>query len=221
MNDLGNGLVQRETARMADRAQVMLELLNAVERNNAQTQRRLASELGIALGLANAYLRRCIKKGWVKARQVPAGRHIYYLTPRGFAEKSKLTVQYLYYSFEFFRQAKTDYIELFEEARKRGQVRLAFSGKSDLTEIAAICIPEAGVDIVAIVDDSASGTRFLGFPLVRSFDEMSQEPDAIVVTDSRQPHETCKALIARFGRNRVLVPKLLNLGPNHGQETSG
>jgi DNA-binding MarR family transcriptional regulator len=72
-----------------------LELLQSVERDGGQSQRRLAAELGIALGLVNAYLKRCIKKGLVKVSAAPARRYAYYLTPHGFAEKSRLTVEYL------------------------------------------------------------------------------------------------------------------------------
>src|SRR6266568_2612239 len=87
---------------------IVLGLLESVERDGGQSQRRLASELGIALGLVNAYLKRCVKKGLLKANQAPARRYVYYLTPQGFAEKSRLTVEYLSYSFRFFRQAKAD-----------------------------------------------------------------------------------------------------------------
>ena len=78
-----------------ENARVMLGLLESVERDGGQSQRRLASELGIALGLVNAYLKRCVKKGLVKVGQAPARRYAYYLTPQGFAEKSRLTVEYL------------------------------------------------------------------------------------------------------------------------------
>ncbi len=92
----------------AEASRIMLGLLDAVEQDRAQSQRHLASELGIALGLVNAYLKRCVKKGLVKIGEAPARRYAYYLTPQGFAEKSRLTVEYLSYSFSFFRQAKTD-----------------------------------------------------------------------------------------------------------------
>src|SRR5215468_1944263 len=75
--------------------QVVLGLLESVERNGAQSQRHIAAELGIALGLVNAYLGRCVKKGLVKVHNAPARRYAYYLTPQGFAEKSRLTVQFL------------------------------------------------------------------------------------------------------------------------------
>ncbi len=194
-----------------DQARIILGLLDSVERDGAQSQRRLASELGIALGLVNAYLRRCIKKGLVKAQEAPARRYVYYLTPTGFAEKSRLTVEYLSYSFSFFRQAKEDYIGLFAAAQHRGIAQVVLAGKSDLAEIAAICALQSGVEIVALVDAAWGEDRFMGVPVLRDFDGLGEGPAAIVVTDLLTPGETYKALAARFGDDRILVPALLRI----------
>lgn len=80
---------------------IILGLLKSVEQDGGRSQRRLAAELGIALGLVNAYLKRCVSKGLVKVQNVPARRYAYYLTPKGFAEKSRLTVNYLTSSLIF------------------------------------------------------------------------------------------------------------------------
>src|SRR6187549_1606185 len=80
-------------------AEITLGLLTAIEENSAVTQRSVASDLGIALGLANSYLKRCVRKGLVKVAQVPSRRYAYFLTPQGFAEKSRLTAEYLSHSF--------------------------------------------------------------------------------------------------------------------------
>src|ERR1700758_56124 len=108
---------------------IILGLLSSVESDGARSQRRIAAELGIALGLVNAYLKRCIKKGLVKVHDAPARRYAYYLTPLGFAEKSRLTVQYLSASFSFFRQAKADCTAVFEAARAAGFTRLLLAGQ--------------------------------------------------------------------------------------------
>jgi DNA-binding MarR family transcriptional regulator len=190
----------------------MLNLLVSVERDAGQSQRRLASDLGIALGLVNAYLKRCVKKGLVKVGQAPARRYAYYLTPQGFAEKSRLTVEYLSDSFSFFRQARTDCAEIFTTARALGFGRVAIAGKSDLAEIARICALDAGVDIVAIVDPQAAAATFVGLAVLPSFD--AAEPfDAIVVADLRSPRTTFEDAVTRVGADRVLVPKLLGLNP--------
>ena len=57
---------------------VTLSILEAIENKNDMTQRHLADNLGVALGLANSYLKRCVKKGLVKIHQAPANRYLYY-----------------------------------------------------------------------------------------------------------------------------------------------
>ena len=196
-------------------AQIVLGLLESVERDGAQSQRRLATELGIALGLVNAYLKRCVKKGYVKVSNAPPHRFAYYLTPQGFAEKSRLTVEYISYSFSFFREAKSDCAELFELALERGLTRVALAGVSDLAEIASICAVESAVKIAVVVDAVSTRTSFVGIPVATSFDAIADEVDAVVVTDLKTTAETIEAAQARFGADRVLVPALLR--PRNGK----
>ncbi len=190
-------------------AQIVLGLLESVERDGAQSQRRLATELGIALGLVNAYLKRCVKKGFVKVSNVPSHRYAYYLTPQGFAEKSRLTVEYISYSFSFFRQSKSDCTTLFDAARERGFTRLALAGVSDLAEIAAICAVESSVKISAVVDAQSERSSFVGIPVVSSFEAIEAEVDGVVITDLKTTAETIAAALGRFDADRVLVPSLL------------
>jgi DNA-binding MarR family transcriptional regulator len=193
------------------RPPIVLGLLESIERDGAQSQRRIATELGVALGLVNAYLKRCIKKGLVKVREAPAKRYAYYLTATGFAEKSRLTVQYLSYSFTFFREARTECARVCQAARARDLVRLVLAGKSDLAEIAAICALQSGLKIIAMVDSEAAGSSFLGAPVVGSFDELAAEFDAIIVTDLISMERTSDAAVARFGADRVLTPDLAGI----------
>jgi DNA-binding MarR family transcriptional regulator len=192
-------------------SRIMLGLLDAVEQNRAQSQRLLASELGIALGLVNAYLKRCIKKGLVKVRTAPARRYAYYLTPQGFAEKSRLTVDYLSYSFGFFRQAKTDCSELLKTASARGVGKILLVGQTDLAEIASLCAMEHGVKIVGVVQKGAAKPEFIGLPVFADFDSIAEPFDAVLITDLLKPRETCEAAVNRFGVEHVLVPDLLRV----------
>lgn len=196
-----------------EQTRIVLGLLEYVGRGGEQSQRRLASELGVALGLANAYLRRCIRKGLVKVRQAPARRYAYYLTPRGFAEKSRLTLEFMSYSFALFRRAKADCTAALETARERGYARIALLGASDLAEIAAICALDGGFAITAVVDATIEAQRFAGAPVVRDMDLLSPPPDAVLVTDMRAAAATLRAAVAKFGAERVLVPALLGVRP--------
>jgi DNA-binding MarR family transcriptional regulator len=189
---------------------IVLNLLNSVD-DGAQSQRRLAEELGIALGLVNAYLKRCIKKGFVKVSQAPARRYAYYLTPKGFAEKSRLTVQYLSSSFSFFRQARADCTRVFQLAREQNFQNLVLCGRSDLAEIAMLSAVDCDVSIVGIVDQNANETRFVGLQVVSGYDRLMVPFDAVIITDVVNPSRAFDEAVRLYGPGRVLAPSLLGL----------
>jgi DNA-binding MarR family transcriptional regulator len=197
---------------------IVLGLLSSVETDGARSQRHIAAELGIALGLVNAYLRRCVKKGLVKVQDAPARRYAYYLTPQGFAEKSRLTVQYLSDSFSFFRKAKEDCTRVIEEAAALGFDRLVLAGKSDLAEIAILCAAEVGATVVAVVDPLTAGSRFVGGEVVDSYAGVKSGFEAVIVTDVVSAEASYELAVEAVGRDRVLFPTLLGLRPRKETE---
>lgn len=188
----------------------LLELLDAVDRQSNLSQRYLASRMGVALGLANSYLRRCVRKGYVKITHAPANRYLYYLTPSGFAEKSRLTVKYLSTSFDFYRRAGHSCTAVFQDCARRGWSRVALCGASDLAEIALLRALQAGITVVGVVDRTMTGESFFGRPLWRSLSDAGAF-DCCVLTDLRAPRETLERLIGEIGRERVLVPDILRI----------
>jgi DNA-binding MarR family transcriptional regulator len=204
----------------ADNSRIVLGLLESVERDGAQSQRKLASDLGIALGLVNAYLKRCVKKGLVKIGNAPPRRYAYYLTPHGFAEKSRLTVEYLSSSFSFFRRARGDCSAVLKAARAKNWDRVVLIGVSDLAEIAAICALEQGVTIVAVVDAKSATDRFVGAPVVPSLATVPGEFDALVVTDLQATRESVKSVVDQLDAGRVLVPELLGIRLDRATESA-
>jgi DNA-binding MarR family transcriptional regulator len=209
---------------------VMLGLLSAVERDSTVTQRHLARELGIALGLANAYLRRCAKKGLIKMRQAPLNRYAYYLTPRGFAEKGRLTAEYLTLSLDFFRRARRDCAALLAACDARGWRRVALAGAGELAEIAVLGATETKIEIVAVID-AAGGRSCAGRPVVRGLAAAlamtgDGSLDAIIATDTRAPQLSFEAILAEASRHgmaaeRILAPELLRITPRPKRSVRG
>src|SRR5881397_209507 len=79
-----------------------LTVLDAVARDQHITQRSLAAKLGIALGLTNIYLKRLIRKGYIKCVNVQSNRISYLITPRGIVEKARLTYEFMDYSLHLY-----------------------------------------------------------------------------------------------------------------------
>ena len=91
---------------MTPEEQRTLDLFEAVESRPDINQRQLAEELGISLGLANAFLKTILNKGWIRARKVKARRWLSFLTPQGSLEKSRLTLNYLQRTLKSFREIR-------------------------------------------------------------------------------------------------------------------
>jgi predicted transcriptional regulator len=194
-----------------ERARIVLDLLQSIEKDGALTQRSRASELGIALGLLNSYLRRCVSKGLLKVSKAPARRYAYYLTPRGFLEKSRLTVQYLSLSFDLFRKARAEYSDVFRKAHARGYTNCALAGVSDLAEIATLCAIEANVKILGVVDASARVKHVVHVPVCASLADLPEKVEAVIVTDVNAAQSSWRACVERFGAARVFAPPLLEI----------
>lgn len=189
-------------------SQIVLGILEAIDRGEKVTQRAVANELGIALGLVNAYLKRCMKKGWVKMRSAPTRRYAYYLTPQGFTEKSALTANYLAYSFSFFRTARADCEKVLAEAVARRMKRVALVGASELSEIIMLCAADLPLQIVGVIDGRKAGQRHAGFTVVARHEDLG-EVDGMIVSDVAKPMTAYDAAVLAVGAERVLAPALL------------
>ncbi len=190
--------------------ELVLELLDAIGKRSDVSQRHLARHLGVALGLANSYLKRCIRKGFVKIREAPANRYFYYLTPKGFAEKSRLTAKYLSVSFAFYRHASESCAQVLERCAANGWDKVLLCGVSDLAEIAALRALEAGIEIVGIYDPASDKNRFIGKEVWPELNGAAPF-DGVILTDVRAPADSYESLLDLVGRERVLVPDVLRL----------
>lgn len=195
--------------RSADKqSQLTLELLQAIEQKDDISQRDLAQGMGVALGLANSYLKRCVKKGWVKITTAPANRYFYYLTPTGFAEKARLTADFFSASLALFRQSGNVYSEVFKTCLQRKQQRVILVGLSDLTEIALMRSMSSGLQVVAVFQPGSKRDEFFGVPVVGELTN-SIEFDCAVLTSMEQTSELVVLLEGTLDEEQIIVPSLL------------
>ncbi|MBI2240185.1 MAG: winged helix-turn-helix transcriptional regulator [Magnetospirillum gryphiswaldense] len=194
---------------MNEDSERLLRVLDTVEQNSTLGQRDIAREVGVALGLANTYIKRAIKKGLLKAVQAPANRYAYYLTPQGIAEKSLLTVEFLSQSFRFFRLARSQCEEILEQCAASGWNRVALFGSSDLAQIMILCALESNVSIVSVIDAEQSKPSFSGIPTSPNI-EMAPPFDVIVFTHMKSPG-LWNQIHQSYPNLRIRAPKLLKL----------
>ncbi len=183
-----------------------LLVLEAIAANEQTTQRSLASQLGIALGLTNLYLKRLVLKGLVKCVNVQSNRVRYLLTPKGLAEKSRLTYEFMDYSLRLYRDARQRLRTVVEPVARRHAVRIAIYGTGEAAELAYLCLKECGVEPVAIFGNTPAPT-FLGIPVVEIGDVGRVPFDAMVVATLDDP----AGLLAELEARGVAREKLIAL----------
>ena len=199
-----------EAKSKAQTFEVTANLLSAIENGDGVSQRSLAANLGVALGLTNTLIKRCVSKGIIKVSEAPAKRFAYYLTPKGFKEKSKLVSQYLAASLSFFRRARDEYNQVFEYSKKTSHNKVALFGVGELAEIAVLSANEAGITLSAIISPGSNLETFLGIKVIGSIGEAS-DFDAVVISASNDPQGAYEELASIIDPNKILAPRLLHI----------
>ena len=182
-----------------------LSVLSAVAEDNKATQRSLSAELGIALGLTNAYLKRAVDKGLVKIKHIPSNRYLYYLTPKGFSEKARLTGEYLISSLNFYRKARNECNEIFFYFEKNSIKNVVLSDKNELAEIFILSALDTNVKIVCLLGNNST---FLGVPVYKTLPK-KLKIDAVIITSMKSVDERYKYISKFVSFNKIVVPKIL------------
>lgn len=164
-----------------------LQLLEEVSKDSSVSQRKLSRQLGVALGVTNACLKKMISKGHIKAKGINHKRIIYYLTPEGFTEKTRLTYHFLQHTINYYRNLKENVVTKLELISKSDIRRILFYGAGEVMEVAFICLNETNLDLVGIIDDSQDrkGKKLFGFIVQDPEVILSLNPEAILVTSIR------------------------------------
>ena len=136
------------------------QILVEIDRDPSISQRQLSVNLGVSIGIVNWHMKRFVTKGLVKLQTAPVRRYLYYLTPAGFAEKARLTAEYLRVSFDIFRQGRLQYEALFGICAASHWNNVIFLGDSELVELACMAHAQTdGVKVRCILDPGSRRDR--------------------------------------------------------------
>jgi DNA-binding MarR family transcriptional regulator len=162
-------------------AQRELRILTEISQRHDLTQRGLAASLGIALGLANLYVKRLARKGYIKITTIPPNRVGYLLTPRGLAEKTRLTYEFMEYSLRLYRGTRGMLRDVLTSLAARGQRRIVLYGTGEAAELAYLTIVELGLTLTCVVSDNGHADRFFGVPVRPLSALRDDEIDAVIL----------------------------------------
>jgi len=188
-----------------------LEILTAIGEGRPLSQRALAQRLGVALGLTNLLLKRLARKGSIKIVEFPKKpaarkRLRYLLTPKGIAEKSRLTYEHLAYSIHIYRRSRQTLRDSLSQLAKTGVKRLVLCGTGEAAELAYLTLKEFGLEPVGVFSGEPNG-NFLGFPVRPIANIMDEEFDGIILAT----FERAEQQVAELERLKVPREKILTL----------
>lgn len=124
-----------------------LRLLEALERDPEVTQASLAVQLGVAVGSVNWYLKRLIRKGYVKATHLQRRKMKYFVTPEGLALKAHLTLQYMKASLRVYRELRQAAQDTVRQVRQAGYEVVCAGGRDEAIEIFCLTCLEEGMRV--------------------------------------------------------------------------
>jgi DNA-binding MarR family transcriptional regulator len=159
-----------------------LQILDELSNNDSLTQRDLSGRLGIALGLVNSYIKNLVKKGFITVKAIPSKRYAYYLTPKGFTEKTRLTYDLLHDYTRIYREARENLKTLFNKMQQDGIKKVIFAGADEITEIAYISLQETTIELIAVVDGERSGEVFFNRTIQPLQAIADMDYDSVVIT---------------------------------------
>ena len=184
-----------------------LQFLEELEKTPNLSQRELSNKFGIALGVTNACLKRMARQGWIRLRKVPPRRIGYYLTPKGFAEKAKLTMSFLSYNIHHYSWLKAMIGERFLEMVSQGVKRVIFYGVSDEMEVAYVTLQGTDMELVAIVDDNdgVKGKNILGREVKDPREIGKLKAEAVLITSILEKERILESLKKRKNQVKLFI----------------
>lgn len=123
-------------------------VMQEISNNHLPDQRDIAAKTGFSLGLTNLIIRRLIKKGYLKAKQLNRKKIQYILTPKGFKEKAKKSYNYTLKTINALKTIKSKIQSLISEQASQGASKFVLIGNSELADIAEMAFKSLNINYI-------------------------------------------------------------------------
>lgn len=131
------------------------ELINIVGAQLAQNQRDLSQQMDLSLGSVNMLIKRLISKGYIRIRQLNERKMKYILTPKGFAEKMRKSVNYTMKTINSIGVIKKSIKQVIDHYHDLGERNFFVLGKSDLASLVKFVMDETHNECTGYFIDKA------------------------------------------------------------------
>ena len=137
---------------MTEIKQQEYDLLNEIAQDSMVTQANLSKRLGMAVGSVNWYIKRLIKRGYVKVSHLDRTRLQYDLTPEGMSVFTERAMQYAKDSLTIYKRFRQMAKGTVKELKKMGISRVSVVGDDEIMDILRLTCLEAGITVESSPD---------------------------------------------------------------------
>ena len=117
-----------------------LKIIDEVSRGSNLTQRELSRRTELSLGAVNIILKRLIKHGFLKTRNLNPKKVEYIVTPKGFSEKAKKSYNYVLKTIDLVKLVRGEIAKIILDEYNRGQKVFFVLGDDDLADIIELAL---------------------------------------------------------------------------------
>jgi hypothetical protein len=147
------------------------------------------------------------RKGLIRIRGFNHRKIGYYLTPKGFAEKAKLTLHLITYIVQHYSELKKIISQRLLEMQRNGLQRVVFYGVSDEMEVAYITLQGVNLKLVGIVEDDEKMTPriIFGYEIEPVSRVQELKPDGILITSLTENGQKRERVKKIYGLNSICI----------------
>ena len=160
-----------------------LRVLEEMDSTPHVSQRQLANQVGVALGVANLLVRNLAKKGYIRVSKVGWKRWVYNLTPAGVAHKVQLTFGYIDRFLDHYKRVRYSLRQHLASIPLDQHSRIAICGTNEIAELVYLAMRDMSVGHIEVFEDNPPSPKFLGME-VGSLESLIPEDHTWVILTS-------------------------------------
>jgi hypothetical protein len=147
------------------------------------------------------------RKGLIRIRGLNHRKIGYYLTPKGFAEKARLSFHLISYIVQHYSELKKIISQRLLEMQAEGLQRIVFYGVSDEMEVAYITLQGVNLKLAGIVEDDEKMTPRIvfGYEIEPVSRVQELKPDGILITSLTENEQKRERLRGIFKQNLICI----------------
>ncbi len=123
------------------------------------SQREVAAQAGLSLGMVNLILKRLLQTGYIKAANLDRKKMEYILTPKGIAERMGRSYQYLIRAYRTFHESQKRVEALIHPLLAKGHRKFVVLGAGEIAQLVQMTLISQGGSEVRVTMRADNGVR--------------------------------------------------------------